>query len=55
MSKLLLTVPPSPSLAVTSTVRVPASAACGVPEKVRVLPVKVSQSGSAVPSPLVAV
>ena len=47
MSKVSLTVPPSPSLAVTFTVTVPAFAAGGVPEKVRVLAVKVSQFGSA--------
>ena len=54
-SKLSLTVPPAPSLAVTFTVTVPASAAAGVPEKVREEAVKVSQAGSALPSPLVAV
>ena len=55
MSKLSLTVPPLPSSAVTFTDRVPMSAACGVPEKFWVSAAKVSQSGSAVPSLLVAV
>ena len=55
MSKLSLTVPPLPSLAVTFTVTVPASVVSGVPEKVRVPASKLSQSGSALPSDLVAV
>ena len=54
MSKVSLTEPPLPSSAVTFTVNVPASAACGVPAKVRVTAVNPSQSGSALPSPLVA-
>ena len=54
-SNVSLTVPPAPSLAVTFTVTVPASAACGVPEKVREEAVKVSHDGSAVSSSLVAV
>ena len=53
MSKVSLTVPPLPSSAVTFTETVPA--VVGVPEKVRVPAVKLSQSGSALPSPLVAV
>ena len=53
MSKVSLTVPPLPSSAVTFTVTV--AAVVAVPEKVRVPAVKVSQEGSVVPSPLVAV
>ena len=50
-----LTDPPiMPSLAVTFTVTVPTSAAAGVPEKRRVLSVKVSHVGSAMPSAFVA-
>ena len=55
MSKASPTDPPSPSLAVTLTDTVPASAACGVPAKVRVLSAKDSQAGSAAPSACVAV
>ena len=44
-----------PSLAVTFTETVSTSAACGVPEKVRVLAVKLSHEGNAVPSACVAV
>ena len=55
MSKPSLTVPPLPSLAVTVTETVPASAACGLPENVRVAAVKVSHDGSALPSAAVAV
>ena len=55
MSNSPLTDPPLPSLAVTFTATVPASAACGVPEKVRVLAAKASHVGSAVSSAFVAV
>ena len=55
MSKVSLTDPPLPSLAVTFTATVPVSAACGVPEKVRVLAAKDSHVGSAVSSAFVAV
>ena len=55
MSKVSLTEPPLPSLAVTFTDSVPASEAVGVPAKVRVESVKPSQVGSAVPSDFVAV
>ena len=55
MSKVSLTVPPLLSSAVTLTDTVPTSAAAGVPEKVRVEAVNVSQAGSAVPSDFVAV
>ena len=55
MSKVSLTDPPLPSLAVTFTDTVPASAACGVPEKVRVPAAKASHVGSAVSSAFVAV
>ena len=54
MSNSSLTDPPLPSLAVTFTDTVPTSEAAGVPAKVRVLSVKVSQVGSAVPSACVA-
>ena len=43
-----------PSLAVTFTDAVPASPACGVPEKVRVPAAKASQPGNALPSDFVA-
>ena len=49
-----LTEPPLPSLAVTFTATVPTSAVAGMPEKVRVVAVKVSQVGSALPSAFVA-
>ena len=52
MSKVSLT-EAVPSLAVTLTDTLPV--AVGVPEKVRVLAAKVSQAGSAPPSPCVAV
>ena len=55
MSKVSLTEPPLPSLAVTSTETVPTSAACGVPEKVRVPAAKASHVGSAVSSVFIAV
>ena len=55
MSKLSVTVPPLPSSAVIRTVTVPALPDCGVPAKVRLAWVKVSQVGSAEPSPWVAV
>ena len=55
ISNASLTDPPLPSLAVTSTATVPASAACGVPEKVRVSAAKASHVGSAVSSAFVAV
>ena len=55
ISNASLTDPPLPSLAVTFTATVPMSAACGVPEKVRVLAVKASHVGSAVSSAFVAV
>ena len=55
ISKVSLTDPPLPSLAVTFTDTVPMSAACGVPEKVRVLAAKASHVGSAVSSVFVAV
>ena len=55
MSKVSLMVPLLPSFAVTFTETVPTSAACGVPEKVRLPAVKVSQVGRAVSSGLVAV
>ena len=55
MSKVSLTDPPLPSLAVTFTATVAVSAACGVPEKVRVLAAKASHVGSAVSSAFVAV
>ena len=54
MSKVSLT-EALPSLAVTFTETVPTSAACGVPEKVRVLALKLSHEGNAVPSACVAV
>ena len=54
MSKVSLTVA-VPSLAVTLTDSVPRSAVSGVPEKVRVAAVKVSQEGRAESSDLVAV
>ena len=52
MSKVSLTEPPLPSLAVTFTETVPA--AVGVPEKVRVAGAKLSHEGSAVSSASVA-
>ena len=55
MSKVSLTEPPLPSLAVTFTETVSTSAACGVPEKVRVAALKLSHAGSAVSSASVAV
>ena len=55
ISKVSLTDPPLPSLAVTFRATIPASAACGVPEKVRVLAAKSSHVGSAVSSAFVAV
>ena len=55
MPKRSLTVPPLPSSAVTFTDTTPASAAAGVPEKVRVEPVKLSQPGSALSSNCAAV
>ena len=55
MWKSSVTVPPLPSSAVTLTVTVPVSPDWGVPEKVRVLAVKLSQVGKAVPSAFVAV
>ena len=48
MSKVSLTDPPLPSLAVTITETVPTFAACGVPEKVRVVAANISHAGSAV-------
>ena len=54
MSNVLLTDPPLPSLAVTFTETVSTSAARGVPEKVRVVGVKVSHVGSTAPSAFVA-
>ena len=54
MWKVSVTDPPLPSLAVTFTETVPASATCGVPEKVRVSAAKASQLGRAVPSAFVA-
>ena len=53
MSKVSLTDPPLPSLAVTFRATIPASV--GVPEKVRVLAAKDSHVGSAVSSAFVAV
>ena len=53
MSKVSLTDPPLPSLAVTFRATIPASV--GVPEKVRVLAAKASHRGSAVSSAFVAV
>ena len=50
-----LTEPPLPSLAVTFTATVSTSAACGVPAKVRVEPVKPSHVGRSLPSAFVAV
>ena len=55
MSKVSLTEPPWPSLAVTFTETVPTSAAVGVPENVRVAAAKLSHEGSAVSSDWVAV
>ena len=55
ISNASLTDPPLPSLAITFTATVPASAACGVPEKVRVPAAKASHVGSAVSSVFVAV
>ena len=55
MPKVSLTEPPLPSLAVTFTETVSTSAACGVPEKVRVAAVKLSHAGRAVSSDFVAV
>ena len=54
MSKVSLTEPPLPSLAVTFTETVSTSAACGVPEKARSAAVKLSHAGSAVSSASVA-
>ena len=54
MSKVSLTDPPLPSLAVTFTETVPTSASCGVPPKVRVVAVKVSHKGSVASSAFVA-
>ena len=54
MSKVSLTDPPLPSLAVTFTAIVPTSAVAGVPAKVRVLSVKASHVGSVVSSAFVA-
>ena len=54
ISKVSLTDPPLPSLAVTFTATVPMSAACGVPEKVRVPAAKDSHAGSVAPSAFVA-
>ena len=54
MSNSSLTDPPLLSLAVTFTDTVPMSAACGVPEKVRVVAAKDSHVGSAAPSAFVA-
>ena len=55
MSNSSLTDPPLLSLAVTFTDTVPTSAACGVPEKVRVSAAKDSHVGSVAPSACVAV
>ena len=55
MSKVSLTEPPLPSLAVTFTETVPTSAAGGVPENVRVAAAKLSHEGSAESSDWVAV
>ena len=55
MSKVSLTEPPWPSLAVTFTETVPTSAAVGMPENVRVAAAKLSHEGSAVSSDWVAV
>ena len=55
MSKVSLTEPPLPSLAVTFTETVPTSAAVGVPENMRVAAAKLSHEGSAVSSDWVAV
>ena len=55
MLKSSLMLPPLPSFAVTRTVIVPASPACGVPAKMRLTAVKVSQLGNAVLSDLNAV
>ena len=55
ISKVSLTEPPLPSLAVTFTETVPTSAACGVPEKVRVPAAKLSHEGRGVLSDSVAV
>ena len=49
MSKVSLTLPPLPSLAITSMLNVPASALPGVPLKVRVAVSKLSQAGRAPP------
>ena len=54
MSKVSLTVPPWPSLAVTFTCRVPTSAFSGVPLNLRVVASKLSQLGNAEPSSNVA-
>ena len=54
ISKVSLTDPPLPSLAVTFTATVPTSAVAGVPAKVRVLSVKASHVGSSMPSAFVA-
>ena len=54
ISKVSLTDPPLSSLAVTFTETVSTSAACGVPQKVRVEAVKVSHEGSAASSAFVA-
>ena len=53
ISKVSLTDPPLPSLAVTFTDTVPTSV--GVPEKVRVLAAKASHRGRSVPAAFVAV
>ncbi len=47
--KLSVTVPPLPSLAVTSMVIIPTSPSAGVPLKVRVTASKLSQAGNAPP------
>ncbi len=49
MSKVSLTLPPLPSLAITSMLSVPTLALPGVPLKVRVAASKLSQAGSAPP------
>ena len=55
MTKASLTEAPSSSLAVTFTETVPASAAAGVPEKVRVPASKLSHDGNALSSSSTAV
>ena len=53
-SKVSLTVPPLPSSAVTAILKIPTSSLVGVPLKVAVLALKLSQLGKGEPSARVA-